>query len=156
MPEPRKPYVILPEDRDPATMYVFGGPVDEVCISLRIFGDDLDTDEVTRLLGCEPTVSYRKGELLPGTTRGNRAKTGRWSQEGGLPRTEDINAQVVALLNSLSSDMAVWRRLTENFRVDLFCGLFLEEANRGIELEVETMRMLVDRRLKIGFDIYAP
>jgi hypothetical protein len=34
--------------------------------SLRFFGDDLDPDELTKLLGCPPTKSASKGEEIVG------------------------------------------------------------------------------------------
>lgn len=36
---------------------------------LRIFGDALDLDEITRTMGVQPTVAYRKGEQLVGAGR---------------------------------------------------------------------------------------
>jgi hypothetical protein len=52
--------------------------------------------------------------------------------------------------------MEVWRSLTEQFEVDLFCGLFLETTNRGLELPASLVSALGNRNLRIGFDIYAP
>jgi hypothetical protein len=60
------------------------------------------------------------------------------------------------ILSRLSSDLAAWRQVTSEYKVDLFCGLFLERANRGVSLEPETMRRLADRGIRFGFDIYAP
>ena len=37
---------------------------------LRISGDDLDPAEITRALGCEPTESQRKGDVLVGRNTG--------------------------------------------------------------------------------------
>ena len=36
----------------------FGGKVDEATVSIRFFGDDLIPDELTKLLGCQPTEAY--------------------------------------------------------------------------------------------------
>jgi hypothetical protein len=36
---------------------VAGGAIDESSITLRFFGDDLDPDELTQLLGVEPSIA---------------------------------------------------------------------------------------------------
>jgi len=38
--------------------------------------------------------------------------------------------------------------------MDMFCGLFLESFNEGIELSIETLKMLLERNIFIDFDIY--
>ena len=43
-----------------------------------------------------------------------------------------------------------------DYRVDLFCGLFLERPNRGVTLMPKTMTEIGVRGIKLGFDIYAP
>jgi hypothetical protein len=48
----------------------------------------------------------------------------------------------------------LWRELEARFRVDLFLGIWLRDWNRGFSLMPETLQMLADRRLEIGFDIY--
>jgi len=44
--------------------FTIGGPIDSVIVSLCLYGDDLDPDKVTALLGCQPTQAARKGEPL--------------------------------------------------------------------------------------------
>jgi hypothetical protein len=41
-----------------------GGEVDETSVSLCFFGDTLDPDEISNLLDCRPTNSYRKSDDL--------------------------------------------------------------------------------------------
>ena len=36
---------------------------DRISVALYIYGDKLDPDEVTRLLGVQPTWAHRKGEI---------------------------------------------------------------------------------------------
>jgi Domain of unknown function (DUF4279) len=55
-----------------------GGDVDETSVSLRFFGDDLDPDEISKLLNCQPTVGYRKGDVMPDSRRRKIAGTGSW------------------------------------------------------------------------------
>lgn len=58
------------------------------------------------------------------------------------------------LLARLPSDSGVWVSLTSIFAVDVFCGLFLASSNRGFGISAEVSRLLSDRNLEIGFDVY--
>lgn len=134
----------------------FGGPVDSASVSLRIVGQDLDPLEISMLLGCEPTEAARTGDTLTrpnGRTR--LVSKGFWRLRSERQAT-DLADQIESLLAKLTKDIAVWQSLTERFDVDLFCGLFLDATNRGVSLPAHLLTALGERRLRIGFDIYAP
>lgn len=50
--------------------------------------------------------------------------------------------------------MAVWERLTSSFEADIFCGLFLESMNEGLEISPQTLLAIGQRSFTLGFDIY--
>ena len=66
----------------------------------------------------------------------------------------DLDGQIVQLLAPLTTDMAVWERLTHSFEADIFCGLFLESMNEGLEISPRTLLAIGQRNLTLGFDIY--
>ena len=51
-----------------------GGDPDECGVCLAIYGEELDPDEITQLLGCQPTDSHlrgdKKGPRSPGFSKG--------------------------------------------------------------------------------------
>ena len=122
-------------------------------VCLRLFGDTLDPDEITRLLGVEPTGRACKGEMQKTPSgRGRVARSGSWrlaSDSSG-----DLNTQIEALLARLPSDPSLWRELSQRFSCDVFCGLFISEGNGGTELQPQMLSMLADRGLRLGLDIY--
>lgn len=124
--------------------------------SLRFFGDDLDPDELTRLLGAKPSVGLRKGDSVrhQGARRDVTARTGTWRLRVERRSPGDIDGQIAELLSPLNQDLAVWRDLSTRFEADIFCGLFLEKANEGIKLRPETLLMVGSRGLLLDFDIY--
>lgn len=124
--------------------------------SLRFFGDDLDPDELTKLLGCPPTKSQRKGEEIVGKVTGQKriARRGGWWLSPERREPGDFNAQIAEILDQLTNDADVWQDLTTRFRTDIFCGLFMKEGNEGISLSNETLERLAVRGLTIDFDIY--
>ena len=140
-----------------AQSVTIGGFIDRVTVSLRVFGDDLDPNEVTRLLNCQPTKCYVKGEEVVGRTTGLRrvTHTGGWLLNSDDERSVRLDEQIANLLARVTDDLTVWGELTNRYKVDLFCGLFLDAENRECWLSAETLRWLAERTLSIGFDIYA-
>jgi hypothetical protein len=109
----------------------------DTTVSLRIFGDDLEPVEITRLLGAEPSTSYSKGERYSvGIKKGEyaRRKTGAWIMSSGSPSPGDLNSQITAILTPLTKDLEVWDCLAKRFRLDVYCGVFMALTNEGEEL----------------------
>lgn len=149
-PPPR--YEDIPKER----LVTVGGPIDEVKVSIRIFGEALDPDEITRLLGCQPTRSRRKGDVIPDKRYHRVASKGSWLLDGQLDRSIELEQQVKNLMEMVTDEISIWQDLANRYQLDISCGLFLDSMNRGFELSPELMKYLSDRKIKIGFDIYAP
>lgn len=125
---------------------------------LRVFGDDLDPDEISALLGCRPSSSARKGDrqVIGTAGRVRILKTGRWSLQAADSRPEDVEAQIFAILDRLTADMAVWRSLGERYQVDMFCGLFMDSGNDNLLLSSKALLALGQRGIELELDIYDP
>lgn len=126
--------------------------------SLRLFGDSLVPDEISHLLGCEPTESYVKGQVIIGSVSKREfvKKTGMWCLDAPDREPEDLDGQITELLSQTTQQIEVWVGLAERFEVDLFCGLFMDSRNEGLDLSPSSLLALAERRIRIGLDIYAP
>lgn len=139
--------------RKPEAVVEVGGLIDETHVTIGVHGDDLDPDEVTRILGCAPSRSHRRGgprpRNLPPWPRG------AWllSVEGKAPVGPE--QLVSALLDRLPSDPAVWESLRSRFDVRLGFGLFQGVWNRGFGLSAQVLRRIAEMGLGLDFDIYA-
>src|SRR4051794_40590426 len=88
---------------------------------LRIVGEDLEPDEISALLGRQPSRSQRKGqEIQTNPDRPSRiAKFGNWRMDAQDTEPENLDQQVVEMLNGLTTDLAVWRDLSSRYKVDV-------------------------------------
>lgn len=123
---------------------------------LRFYGDDLDPDHVSQLLGATPTFAHRKGDALPvseGRTR--LAPSGGWQLEADEELSGQLGEQVAALFAGLSDDLSVWRDLSARYDGDIFVGLFMAEGNEGLSLDPAILCAIGERGLVLDFDIYA-
>jgi len=121
-------------------------------------GDSLDPDKITDRLGCEPTQKNSKGDVrvMPKSGREVVQKSGMWRLQARECEPEKIDAQVSEILGQLSSDLDVWQELASSYDIDLFCGLFMEQGNEGLEISPSTLQALGERGILLGLDIYDP
>ena len=133
------------------------GIVERNSVGLTFHGVELDPTEITRLLGCAPTKSEKKGDaILSRKLKIIRyAKQGYWSLEPDLPRSAEIEAKIVNILDKVTADLDIWSLINQKYSSRIFCGLFLDSSNEGFGLSPETLKQLADRGLKIEFDIYS-
>lgn len=122
--------------------------------SLRFHGDDLDPEEISRILGVQPTKGVKKGGTLT-TPKGKEvvAWTGFWRLNAPDENPGDLNKQVATLFAALSTDLEVWRALSLRFRGDIFVGLFLSGFNEELSLSPTTTCAIGLRGLVLDLDI---
>ncbi|HEX6590555.1 MAG TPA: DUF4279 domain-containing protein [Moraxellaceae bacterium] len=131
--------------------------IERSAATLRIFGDSPIPDEISKLLGCLPSAATKKGEVIQHPSgREHIAKHGSWRLQSPDCKPENLDHQVSWLLGKLTDNLDTWCALNREFRVDLFCGLFMSSSNDGLSLSPATLVALGSRRIEIGFDIYDP
>lgn len=142
------------DDVDERYRWQTGGEIKKVSVSLRFIGDELNPDEVTSMLKCQPTKAFRKGNTIPDEKYQRTATTGGWILQSSLSDRENIEKHIIALFSSVSNEMHIWQYLTGRYRADLFIGIFMEDWNQGIELSSDLIKQITERHLKLSFDIY--
>lgn len=134
------------------------GHAKESRAGLRVFGDELDPDEITRRLGASPTKAFRKGDPDPLGRDGRQryAHTGRWHLHADRRFPEDLNAQILEILDQVTDDLEVWRELGARYKIDMFCGVWMGHWNNGLPLFHEVLLALGQRGILLDIDLYAP
>ena len=141
-------------DRPSHPHFTVGGDLDELRLSVRITGDLLDPDGVTRTLGVEPTFAARKGEVREASGAQVIQRTGVWYVDLAESSEWVLDDAITTLLERLPSDPSVWRDLAATHSIDLLCGAFLLGWNRSFVLSPETLTALADRHMALSVDIY--
>ncbi len=126
-------------------------------VCLRIMGDALVPDEITKLLGSHPTYSQINGETLVGKTGISRKATfGMWQMSIEDSEPENLDGQIEGILAKLTDDLDVWLRIGERYELDLFCGLFMGVNNEGLSISPRTLVAIGQRGIELDLDIYGP
>ena len=126
--------------------------------SLRVMGDQLIPSEVTSALGCNPSFEQTKGQEIINAKTGNKrvAISSMWRLETKRHEPENLDSQISEIFNQLTSDLNKWKSLNEKYDIDLFCGIFMKEEMEGMEISPASLKILGDRGVTLGLDIYGP
>lgn len=119
--------------------------------SLRIFGEALDLDEVTRIMGVQPSVAYRKGER-----RGPRSppnKHDMWMLSSDLPEERDLGDHIDALWEKIKHRVEYLRGLKRVATVDVFLGYKSNVDHAGVEVPYRSLEMFIQLELPLGLSI---
>ena len=68
----------------------------------------------------------------------------------------NLDFQIEEILNSLSSNIDNWINIADNYNINMFCGLFMEQGMEGIDLNPNTLFKLGQRKILLDLDIYGP
>ena len=146
-----------------------GGPMPWFSVGLWLTAEDLDPDEVTRLLGVEPDLTRRRGARWPLPDRDGMssplrlssvpARLGVWSirlhpeQAPGC----DVEAAMAKVLDRVAAAAPeAWRRARAGVTARLSAALTLDACNRGFGLGPALLRRAADLGLELGFDVHRP
>jgi hypothetical protein len=128
-----------------------------VFVSIEFYGDELDPEELTRLLGSEPSWSSKVGErrkLSNGETQ--IMDHGKWLIDYGKEISSVIvEEQIASLLDKMTDDPAIWHDLTSRYDTRVSCGIYINSFNEKFELSEAILKRLSDRHLKISMDIFS-
>ncbi len=127
-------------------------------VTLRIMGEELIPDEISKLLGSDATHYYKKGDVFKSKSTGNERieKIGMWRIQATEQVPENIDAQILEIIKKLTNDLNVWKSLSSKYEIDLFCGLFMKESNEGLEISPSSLKILGERGILLALDIYDP
>jgi len=129
-----------------------GGLVDETSVCLAVYGEDLDPERVTELLGRPPTSSHRRGDRGP---KSPLYKRGGWFLELRGAAPEGPEELVSKVLRQVPDDEAVWRKLGQLYEVQLRFAFHMTGSNRGFDFPADLVGKVAHLHASLVFDIYA-
>jgi hypothetical protein len=125
----------------------------EVIVSLRIFSDDLDPDDVTTILKIEPTSQCKRGDRISKFSAADKThKNGHWALErSGLP------AEFGALLRGflrLVPETQLQLLNDMHTSQDIFVGLFGIRDQSSLDIDPDILEKIGSRGWPLIFDMY--
>jgi hypothetical protein len=113
-------------------------PDDTMHLELLLCGDDLDPDDVSRRMGCQPTRSRRAGERMH-PAFGDVSPVGTWRLEVRGDASAHASDLVDALLGRFPADPSFWQPLHRDFAMQLHLSLSTDAPDTGFILAEEAL-----------------
>jgi len=127
--------------------------IDRLEIELRVTGDDLEPERITRMLGVNPTLAARKGEEIDLAGVPVAQRTGIWSYALPASPEWELGDAIDTLLERMPHDPALWESLAGWATVSVVCGLYIHDVDRAADLAPDTLARLAERRLALRLEI---
>jgi hypothetical protein len=129
----------------------------ETYACFRILGDELDPEEVTKLLKVLPTECVRRGHPVRSLhgKREVRSRTGRWelSTQGSTNSTE-LEEHLVLLLSKIEPVSERIRLIRVPVRVEFHCFWMSGTGQGGPVLSAKTLGRISRLGADLDFDLY--
>ena len=133
------------------------GKISNTKVSLSFRSDALIPENVSAMLGCQPTQAARTGEHIALISKNIReVRQGFWRLEFDAPNEIEIDAKIEALLARLTPEIEVWNTLAQSHKIVLFCGVFLDAWNEVFVFPSRLVEELGKRHIRLELDVYSP
>jgi hypothetical protein len=119
--------------------------------SLRISGDGLDLDEISRTLGLTPTTIRRKG-ATPGSPKPPREHD-LWLYTAPVARDRPLDEHIMALWNAVRPQIPYLRELKQRFHVDIFCGYRSNSCTGGFNVDHRCLGIFSELDIPFGVSV---
>jgi hypothetical protein len=119
--------------------------------TLRIHGDGMDIDEISKTLGLTPTHSHRKGEL-----RGPGQKPWQddsWHYTAPVDRERPLHEHIMALWDAVRPHIPYLRGLKSKFYVDVFNGYRSNSSTAGFEVDHRCLGLFAELEVPFGVSV---
>jgi len=112
--------------------------------TLRISGDGLDVDEISRRLGLMPTHTHQKGD---------RRKHDMWSYTAPVAEEQRLEEHIIALWDAVRPHIPYLRDLKRKFQVDVFCSYRSNSATAGFQVSHRCLGLFSELEVPFGVSV---
>ena len=127
-------------------------------VSLRLFSDDVDPDEVTVALDLEASYSARTGEHIRQNPRYAVHRTNIWTHSVTEDSTVPFPEQIGSLLDHLEQRRDALAALLDrpDVEAELFLGFSSGNGQGGACFSAEQLSRVASLGLALNLDLYPP
>lgn len=141
---------------DPEIIYPKEKPWFAFSATLRIHGQNLNFEEISRELGVAPTHSHRRGQLRPGEEKRAEQPGYRddaWQFEPAIDQSRPLAEHLHALWKVVEPHVEYLKGLKRFAKVDIFCGYRSNNSTAGFEVEHAALKIFSALEVPFGVSV---
>jgi hypothetical protein len=127
-------------------------------IFLRISGNDLDLNEISKGIGITPTYSYKNGEkrIIKNQNKSQEVVYSEdcWIKQYKIPRQTELNKALQHFLNKIRPRTEYLHALTKHARITLWISLYPEDIQININLPNEMIGFIGGMGIEMDISMY--
>jgi len=120
-------------------------------VSLRISAEELPLEEITQVLGVQPTMQLRRGDRP--RPRSPISKVARWHYRPPVPEERELSEHLRALWQVLAPHTDYLRDLKTRATVDIFCGYRSNHGGAGFEVAPDALQPFIALDIPLGVSV---
>ena len=117
--------------------------------SLRIYGDIVDFDAITKVVGVKPTHTHKRGDRRSEYAR--PYPNDMWSYSANIDETENLSLHLNALWAAIGQNAEAIKALKDTLTVNVFCGYRSDCDHAGFEVPHQSLTIF--QKLEVPFDV---
>lgn len=125
--------------------------------TFRVVGEVLEPDDVTKVLGLQPSQALRSGQLVPTATQVRRQELGVWllKSEGQIVSTS-LERHLNYLLDLIEPGAEALRQLrrSQDVTADFFCFWMSATGHGGPVFSAKLLERVAGVGAELGIDFY--
>ena len=126
----------------------------DTVLKVRFIVSDFEcaSDEITRILGLQPTTTWRRGDRIPRTTMAR--KQNGWRLDSPAMPAGDFEEQFNVLLKVVMPHSEKFKNLPPQSEVELSCVIYVYDQRPVISFSADAVRCLASIGATIDVDYY--
>jgi hypothetical protein len=120
----------------------------------------VDPAEISRILGIQPSRTWRKGEMIPKTSLPH--KSNGWLLESGLSDKAEFEDHLDSLANAVAPAINKINQLPDGTEAEISCVIYIYHTKRNDEehqtpalhLDLKHMELLNQLKVELDYDLY--
>ncbi len=127
----------------------------KISVSLRILSDTLSVNEITNILGVDPTRIFEKGSLSsPRNPKSLTRNSSVWIFESKLHESEELEKHVDIILSFVEDHNEQFKTLVSKCEIDIYCGYFSDNGQGSIVFTSKLLKRLAPFSIDVIIDLY--
>ncbi|WP_336789622.1 DUF4279 domain-containing protein [Paenibacillus sp. MMO-177] len=137
----------------------------KVMVYFSIFGEDFPVNEVTQLLGINPTNSHNKSDVIAkeenanvNSTKVHYRKETAWKLSTGYQESYDVKEQLDQILERLKYKSEIINQLKLKYKLECLFSIVIIMENGytpGLHLDKEQIEFANSIKAEFDIDLYA-